>query len=87
MKIDVKVPPSPCLGCGKIVDMAAGMPWGPRPPRPGDYSMCLKCGHLMVFAEDMTLRNPTGKEMIDMAGEIDIFRAQIGRMMIDGRKT
>lgn len=63
--ITVKVPPSPCLSCRRINDMASG--FGKRGPKPGDYTRCYKCGHPMAFNDDLTLRNVTGKEMLELA--------------------
>lgn len=86
MNLDVIVPPSPCLGCGRINDMAAST-FGGRGPKPGDFTICIDCGHLMAFAEDMTMRNLTGIEMIEVAGREDIILVQQARMETHGRKT
>jgi hypothetical protein len=86
MKLDVKVPPSPCLACGEINNMAMAT-FGERPPKPGDYTVCLKCGHLMVFADDLSMRNPTGAEMVEVAGRMDLIIIQKAREKIYGKKT
>jgi hypothetical protein len=73
--LDVKVPPSPCLSCGDMNDMAKGTKPGTR-PKPGDWSICYNCGHIMTFAADLTLRNPTDAEMIEIAGDKRLLLAQ-----------
>jgi hypothetical protein len=37
-------------------------------PEPGQFTVCIRCGHLMVFAEDLSLRDPTDKEAYEIAG-------------------
>jgi hypothetical protein len=58
------LPPSPCTNCGKLVDSATALD-GDHVPKPGDVTICLDCRHLMVFADDMTVRNPTDDEVRD----------------------
>ena len=77
MKLGIKVPPSPCLGCGEINDMAGTA--ADRDPEPGDITLCWYCGHFMVFADDLTLRNPTGAEMLIIAGDPELLRLQAMR--------
>ena len=62
------VPPSVCPSCGAIND-AATDPTGKAAPKPGDISLCFRCGHLCAFADDLTLRALTDAEMIDIAGD------------------
>ena len=71
--LDTDVPASACLGCGRMNDMAMGISPETK-PHPGCFTVCIDCRHIMVFAEDLTMRNPTGKEMIDMAGNMDLLK-------------
>ena len=71
---DHVVPDSACTACGKVLDRA--MTEGGRGPGPGDFTICLTCGHLMVFGDDMALRDPTRDEMREMAGDPTILRYQ-----------
>jgi hypothetical protein len=41
---------------------------GDAKPEDGDVSICLKCGHFMIF-ENSQPRNPTDAEMCDIAGD------------------
>lgn len=63
----VRVPMSECLGCGKRMDGATGVDHRSR-PKPGHITICIGCGHLMAFAEDMRLRNLTDAEMYEDCG-------------------
>jgi len=69
-----RVPHSSCLACGHKLDTATD-PSGAMPKK-GDVSICLYCGHLMVFKSNGKLRNPTGDEIVELAGRPDILEAQ-----------
>jgi len=60
---DTKCPSSPCSECGKVHDMATG----PCEPHPGNFSLCIECGCLNVYGEDMRLRAPTEDELFMVA--------------------
>jgi hypothetical protein len=81
-----RTPPNLCRNCGKLIDSAS--PSAPadrrRRARPGDIALCLDCGHVHIFADDLTLREPTGDELVEIAGNPDMLRAQA---MIGRRKT
>ena len=72
----VRLPVSNCLNirCGMPNDAASHR--GRATPRPNDYTVCFYCGHVMAFAEDLTMRALTGKEMIDTAGDQRIIAIQ-----------
>jgi hypothetical protein len=72
------VPKSFCLGCGAELDAvtAVTQPLDAIMPKPGDFSVCLKCGHVMAFSETLTLRTMTGAEMHNIAGDKRLLAAQ-----------
>ena len=70
------VPESRCTACGHFLDRAGGVDNNDRKPKPGDVSICIECGHIMVFGDDMQLRDPTGEEMYEIAGDKDVLAAQ-----------
>lgn len=73
---DYRMAPTNCVNCGKELDAAASVDTGEvRPPRPGDLTVCMDCRHLMVFGDDMKFRNPTEKEMIEIAGNQEMVTA------------
>lgn len=65
---------SPCLACGKKLDASTSTE-GDHKPSPGDATVCLECAHLMMYADDMTLRELTDEEMIEIAGDPRILQA------------
>lgn len=59
------MPDARCLGCGKLVDGATNM-LGPSSPDAGDVTICIYCGRLMAFKDDLTFRELTGAEMMEV---------------------
>jgi hypothetical protein len=70
-----ELPESACLACGKKLDAATSMT-DDAYPKPGDATICLDCGHLMVFAGDLTLRAPNDAEMYELAGHSKLLQTQ-----------
>jgi hypothetical protein len=66
MMRDTRVRRSFCLHCGKELDCA--MHFANAVPNQGDFTVCIACGHLMVFGKKMRLRNPNRAEQIAIAG-------------------
>lgn len=52
-----KTPESSCPGCGCKMDMALSVSpdFPQQQPRPGDISICIKCGELLVFDRALSL--------------------------------
>jgi hypothetical protein len=67
-----------CTNCHKVVDAASGVGTDDSPD-PGDFTICIYCGHLMVFADDLTLRELTEDEMVDVAGDRRLLAVQRAR--------
>ena len=42
----------PCINCGKELDSHTND--GGGSPRPGDISICIKCGMIMQYAKDLS---------------------------------
>jgi hypothetical protein len=67
-----------CPFCGKINDRhGAPFPEEERPPQPGDFSMCIGCGQIAVFAESMQLRSLTAAEMNELQQQDPITYVQM----------
>jgi hypothetical protein len=76
---DQHLPTRPtCLSCGKLLDGVTGV-GADGLPGPGDFSLCAYCGHIMVFTDDLMLREPTGKEIHEIAGDERILMIQRAR--------
>jgi hypothetical protein len=74
----INLPQSLCLGCGTDLDAAnaVAQPLDMAMPRPGDFTVCIKCGHVMAFTETLTLREMTDTEMHAIAGDERLLIAQ-----------
>jgi len=62
--------PSPCCECKHVVDHATG----DGQPSPGDWTLCIRCGSLNVFDDNLMLRAPTLDEFLDAAKNSDVQR-------------
>jgi hypothetical protein len=74
------VPTCTCLNCGYELDAAFDTAMEEAPPTPGDATICILCGHLMVFDDDLRLRQLNDEEIIQFAGDQRIVRAQRARL-------
>ena len=50
---------SRCTGCGASLDAATA---SRATPRAGDVTVCFYCGHVLAFADDLSLRPLTAAE-------------------------
>lgn len=63
---------SKCTACDKQVDAATPVDDAEAldsRPSAGDATVCLGCGHIMIYAADLSLRDPTEEEMAEIAGD------------------
>lgn len=51
-----RVPPCLCPWCGYMSDAVTSVEKNGIQPKPGDISMCINCGGLLIFRPDMTMR-------------------------------
>jgi hypothetical protein len=92
---DVRLPPSPCTNCGKVLDAgnAVRETKAKRPrhrvvmPDPGDFTVCIDCGHVMAFGTDLRLRDPTDDELVKVAGDPRLLAIQQARGNVMKRKA
>jgi hypothetical protein len=68
---------SKCLNCGYIIDASSMFADGNKivSPSEGDMAVCLMCRHLMIYNADLSLRNPTDEEVVEIAGDPDLVAA------------
>lgn len=71
-----------CLSCGKALNSAITID-GESAPIPGDIAICLDCGHIMVFDENLAARELTDEEVIETAGSPDLILMQKLRKMFE----
>ena len=65
---------SACTACGKTLDSAACVGEDAMPTE-GDITLCIGCGHLMAFDQDLKLRELTAQEMKMIAGDQRLLAA------------
>jgi hypothetical protein len=75
------MPDNVCLACGNVLDAADNLT-GKRKPKSGDISVCIDCGHIMAFGEDLSFRPLTDAEMIEIAGHPTIVGIQKARAAV-----
>lgn len=70
----MRVPPMLCPWRGYMADAVSQVGQGAAKPKPGDFSMCISCGGLMVFKLDLSMRKA---DEIDLCGlpaeQLDLF--------------
>ncbi len=71
-----RVPASVCPVCGKANNAASN---GQDRPKPNDVSICWYCGHLMIFADDLKLRQPTVAEVAELSRHPTVMQMQRSR--------
>jgi Zn ribbon nucleic-acid-binding protein len=82
-----RVPKSKCLACGVRMDRATNMFDGHWKPSPGDFTICLKCGHLMIFADDLRVRELTTAQIVQVAGDKRVLLLQRVRAEVMKEKS
>ena len=75
-----EVPPTKCIECEHPFDLAsvAGTSEAML-PKSGDFSICIECGHLAVFTDDLQLREPNDAEIKSVAGDKRLLEVQWAR--------
>lgn len=63
-----------CLSCGTDLNLATNLT-GTGGPKPGDCTVCLRCGHLMTFGPGLEMENPTDEVLLEMAGSPALLMA------------
>lgn len=65
-----------CLNCGKQIDAASSYGDDARDPRAGDITICIECGHIMAFGDDLKVRALNDQEMQYVAGNREVLLMQ-----------
>jgi len=60
-----------CPNCGYELSAATGF----AKPKAGDATLCLNCGHFMIFTHRLRLRKPTSAELLKWAGNKELVAA------------
>lgn len=67
------MPVTICWHCDRPLDAATNLPGQTETPDPGSVSLCMFCGAVAIFADDLRLRQPTRDEL-DKMGQDTEFR-------------
>lgn len=79
------IPEFRCLKCNYRMDCTTEA-FGEGMPKAGDLSMCMMCGYLMVFNEDLTVRELTPEERVRVKSDPNVIRADIVRAGVVANK-
>jgi hypothetical protein len=55
-------------------------------PDPGDVTVCIYCGHIMAYDDDLGLRELTPVEQLNIAGDERILAIQRARAIAEERE-
>lgn len=58
-----------CLACGHLLDCAAHVGDGSVKPSSGDCTICIKCGHVMIFTDELMLREMNAQEQKEIESD------------------
>lgn len=72
-----ETPLSKCPHCHHRFDRASDVTKDRHSPSPGDFSVCINCGGLGIFNDDLTVRKATRQEEVASLKYPDIMKAQI----------
>lgn len=62
-----------CLNCGKKIDSATNTKPGELiDVHPGALAICISCHHIMAYADDLSFREITDEEIVDIAGRPEL---------------
>lgn len=67
------MPRSFCVKCGKNLDAATPAEKENVFPKPGDVSLCVYCGEILVFNDRLLLHKPTAEQMEDFKANAEQF--------------
>ncbi len=79
--------PSPCTSCGKMNDAATFVGQEKHQPSPNDIAICIYCSHVMVYDEQLRLRELTDKEVVEVASNPRLVAAMKIIEKINKKKT
>jgi len=73
-----RIRPRRCLNCSHEMDVATCVS-GAHAPKPGDVTICISCGHIMVFDKRLRFRNPMPSEIPRIAANKELLAIQRAR--------
>lgn len=83
-----EVPASPCGHCGRVMDGASSATGATA--KPGDITVCIRCGGANTFLDDLTLSKLTEEQVEahpaseDIRASQDMIRSIMGKAAMGG---
>ncbi len=68
-----RMPECRCLNCGRKFNAAGGVN-AEDAPEPGNICLCIECGAVMLYGEDLTVRGMTREEMDDLSNDAEAMQ-------------
>jgi len=60
------IKPIECPVCGNVNDDATCLETPEQKPEPGDFTICAKCGEIMVFTDDLSTKAADLDDMLTL---------------------
>ena len=71
------MPPTLCPVCGYFFDAASPVGKGKAKPKPGDFTLCMKCGGILLFTFAMGVVPATDAQLEGIKREEPRFYAEL----------
>jgi hypothetical protein len=69
------IAPEPCPFCRHPLDRVTAGPDNPDAvPQEGDITVCIQCGGLLVFKDDLKVRPPTAEEQAEIMADPQVIQ-------------
>ena len=68
--MEVKTKLNHCPNCNTKLNGAKDVNGTDNPPKPDDYSLCIKCVTILQFTEDLSLRQVSDEEMKKLPADV-----------------
>lgn len=78
---DRHIRPVECPVCAEVLDGATCVDRDAS-PKPGDATMCIKCGSIVMFTRGLGLRLPTKQEQRQLAGDPRVWMIQAAQRYV-----
>lgn len=80
-----RLPTVSCPTCGKTLD-AATHPTEDVSPSPGDVTICIGCQDILIFTDELGLRNVTDADIPEIPLDL-VSRCQASLSKVKGRRS
>ena len=73
-----------CPVCGAVLSASTALGHRDAKPLPGDYSLCLQCGAVLIYKFDLTMRVASHEDLakLDYDNLVVLHQAQMARRKV-----